>query len=77
MGLIAAGSLLIVALLLPAGAAVGTVYLAAQWLGWLVVIPAALLGLGLLLLEARLMARWLGRRFDRYDPSMVRLAPLT
>lgn len=44
--------------------------------GPLAVLPGSLVTLTGLLLEAGIFAAWLGRRFDRYDPSTVRLAPI-
>jgi hypothetical protein len=44
--------------------------------GPLAVLPGSLVTLTGLLLEAGIFAAWLGRRFDRYDPSAVRLAPI-
>jgi hypothetical protein len=44
-------------------------------LGPIALIPAGLVaGIGLLL-EAHWFAAWLGRRFEAYDPSAVRLRP--
>ncbi|HTO73767.1 MAG TPA: putative ABC exporter domain-containing protein [Gemmatimonadales bacterium] len=73
MALLSTVILLALAGAVPLGTAASVIYLGMDRLGPAVLIPAAVLaalGLGL---EARWFAAWLGRRFEAYDPSAVRL----
>jgi hypothetical protein len=65
-------------LVLAAPVAAGAALSLGMWerVGPLALVPGSLVTLIGLLLEAGLFAAWLGRRFDRYDPSAVRLAPI-
>lgn len=63
-----------VALLLPLSAAGGLFYLSRTWLGWWSLIPASLVGLGVLGLEARWGVERLGRVFEAIDPPTAGIA---
>jgi hypothetical protein len=56
-------------LLLPAGVGGGLFLLLRSGLGDWALIPAAVVALGIMALEAALMLDWLGRIFERTDPS--------
>ncbi len=73
MALLSTVILLGVAGAIPLGTAASVIYVGIDRIGPAILIPAAILatlGLGL---EARWFAAWLGRRFEAYDPSGVRL----
>ncbi|MEO8032248.1 MAG: putative ABC exporter domain-containing protein [Gemmatimonadota bacterium] len=74
MGLVAAGVMLGLGLVIPVLAGGVLVVYSYPRLEAAALLPGALVAMILLLLEARLLAGWLGRRFDIYDLSMVRLA---
>ena len=44
------------------------------FIGWLGVLPAAIVFAGLLLVEAGVVLTWLGRVLERTDPSQVEAA---
>ncbi len=74
VGLVAAGAFLVVGLMIPALAGGVLAAYCYPRLDAAALLPGALVAVVVLLLEARLLAGWLGRRFDSYDLSMVRLA---
>lgn len=74
VALLSTAALMVLVLAAPLALGAGLTLPAWDRFGPLAVLPGALAALIGLLLEARLFATWLGRRFDRYDPSMVRLA---
>ncbi len=73
MALLSTVILLGVAGAIPLGTAASVIYVGIDRIGPAILIPAAILAALGLALEARWFAAWLGRRFDAYDPSAVRL----
>lgn len=73
IALLSTGILLGVAGAVPAGAAVTIVLMTSDSLGAWALVAAGIVASAGLLLEARWFAGWLGRRFESYDPSAVRL----
>ena len=63
-------------LIVPTSAAGGVFILLRRWLGWWAVMPASLLGLGLIAVEARLIVERLGRIFEAMDPPTAGLTRL-
>lgn len=59
---------LAITLLFPVGAGGGLFLILRPWLAWWSVLPASLLGLVLIGIEARLAVEWLGRIFEMIDP---------
>jgi hypothetical protein len=67
--LIGFAALLAVVLIPPAGAGAGIYLLLERPLGYYAAVPAAAALLGLAAAEGTVMVRWLGRVFERLDPS--------
>ena len=67
--LIGFAALLAVVLIPPAGAGAGIYLLLERPLGYYAAVPAAAALLGLAAVEGMVMVRWLGRVFERLDPS--------
>lgn len=74
MGLGSAALLLSLLLLVPAAIGWLVAHLLTEPLGSGAILPGAILATFVLLVEGRLLSAWLGARFDRYDPSTVRLS---
>jgi ABC-2 type transport system permease protein len=70
--LIISGFLLVLAVLLAAPtAAAGAVLFGLRSIGWWAAAPAALVAMGLMALEARILLARLGRVYEATDPAMV------